>query len=52
VVSNAEGQLEYEFDDPLHIQDPAEDNVVPVEPFLAALEKMELYLIKYKDTYF
>jgi hypothetical protein len=25
--------LEYEFDDPLRIQDPAEDNEVPMEPF-------------------
>jgi hypothetical protein len=29
-----EGQLEYEFDDPPHIQDPAEDNEVPMVPFV------------------
>jgi hypothetical protein len=34
VVNNAEGQLEYEFDDPICIQDPAEDNEVPMEPFV------------------
>jgi hypothetical protein len=34
VVSSAEGQLEYEFDAPLHIHDPAEGNVVLVEPFV------------------
>jgi hypothetical protein len=33
VVSNAQGQLEYEFDAPSQIQYPAEVNVVPREPF-------------------
>jgi hypothetical protein len=32
-VINTEGQLEYEFDH-LRIDDPAQDNIVPMEPFV------------------
>jgi hypothetical protein len=41
MVNNAEGLLEYEFDDPLRIQDPVEDNVVPVAPFVPDHDKEE-----------
>jgi hypothetical protein len=33
LVNNAEGQLEYEFDH-LRIQDPSQDNMVPMGPFV------------------
>jgi hypothetical protein len=33
LLTNAEGQLEYEFDH-LRIQNPAQDNLVPMEPFV------------------
>jgi hypothetical protein len=39
VVSNAEGQLGYEFDAPSHIQDHAEVNVVLGEPFVPGKEE-------------